>query len=170
MENFNQYKKVQGIAKEVLDQIKHFIIEGISEKEIADKCIELLSKKGISKSWYYDVPALVLCGSRSKTSVSGNEYVPSCETVSNTDLMTIDLSPSKGNIWGDCARSYAIENGIVVDLPKEEEFVSGFAAEKTLHEELLNVAKPDMKFCQLYQFANNLIRELGFENLVLIYV
>ena len=98
-------------------------------------------------------------------SVSGRDYIASEAMVCNTDLVTIDLSPSKGNIWGDCARSFAVENGVVVNWPGDEDFVSGFITEMKLHEELLNFARPDTKFCELYKFANGLIVDAGFENL-----
>ena len=100
MKNINEYKAIQRCAKEVLDEIRHFIVTGISEKDIAAECVSLLREKGITQCWYHGVPALVLCGSRSKVSVSGRDYIVSEEMVSHTDLVTIDLSPSKGNIWG----------------------------------------------------------------------
>ncbi len=165
MKNINAYKTIQQSAKEVLDKIKHFIVKGVSEKEIAAECIRLLGEKGITQCWYHEVPALVLCGSRSRMSVSGKDYVASEEMVSDTDLVKIDLSPCKGSIWGDCARSFAVENGAVVDWPEDEEFVSGFTTEMKLHGELMNFAKPETKFCELYKFANDLIIDMGFENL-----
>ena len=149
----------------MFDEIKHFIVKGVSEKDIAAECVKLLREKGITQCWYHGVSALVLCGSRSKMSVSGKDYIVSEEMVSNTDLVTIDLSPAKGNIWGDCARSFAVENGVVADWPANEDFVSGFITEMKLHKELLNFAKPDTKFCELYKFANDLIINMGFENL-----
>ena len=149
----------------MLDEIKHFILKGVSEKDIAAECVKLLKEKGITHCWYHGVPALVLCGSRSKISVSGRDCIVSEEIVSNTDLVTIDLSPCKENIWGDCARSFAVENGVVSDWPENEDFVSGFITEMKLHKELLNFAKPDTKFCELYKFTNDLIIDMGFENL-----
>ena len=165
MKNINEYKTIQRTAKEVLEEIKHFIVKGVREKDIATECVSLLRKKGVAQCWYHGVPALVLCGSNSKKSVSGRDYIASEDTVSNTDLVTIDLSPSKENIWGDCARSFAVENGVVVDQPKDTNFVSGFRTETKLHEALLNFARPDTTFCQLHKFANDLIIKMGFENL-----
>ena len=68
---FYEYKKIQSIAKNVLDEIKNFIKPEISEKEIVEQCKFLLKKHGIDETWYYDCPALVLLGSRSCLSVSG---------------------------------------------------------------------------------------------------
>lgn len=165
MKNFSDYKATQRSAKEVLDEIKPFIVAGVTEKDISTECIRLLKEKGLTQCWYHDVPALVLCGSRTQMSVSGRDYFPTEEMVADTDLVTIDLSPCKENIWADCARSFAVENGVVADLPVNEEFILGFTAEIKLHEELLNFATPDTKFCQLYKFANDLIIDMGFENL-----
>ena len=165
MENLNRYKTVQKNAKEVLDEIRHFIVKGVSEKDIATECTKLLKEKGIAECWYHGIPALVLCGSRSKISVSGKDYIISEKKVSATDLVTIDLSPSKKGIWGDCARSFAVENGVVVDWPESEDLILGFVAEMKLHEELLNFVTLDTKFCELYKFANDLIINMGFENL-----
>ena len=42
---FYEYKKIQSIAKNVLDEIKKFIKPEISEKEIVEQCKFLLKKK-----------------------------------------------------------------------------------------------------------------------------
>ena len=68
-----EYKKIQSIAKNVLDEIKSFIKPEISEKEIVEECKLLLKKHGIDETWYYDCPALVLLGSGSCLSISGKE-------------------------------------------------------------------------------------------------
>jgi hypothetical protein len=39
-----EYKKIQSIAKNVLDEIKNFIKPEISEKEIVEECKLLLKK------------------------------------------------------------------------------------------------------------------------------
>ncbi len=59
----------------MFDEIKHFIVKGVSEKDIAAECVKLLREKGITQCWYHGVSALVLCGSRSKMSVSGKDYI-----------------------------------------------------------------------------------------------
>lgn len=108
--NLEKYKKVQSIAKTVLIEIESYITEDKSEKEIASACKTLLEKHGINKTWYYDCPALVLLGSRSCTSISGREYIPSDEKVGKNNLITIDLSPLDNEIWGDCSRSFVVED------------------------------------------------------------
>ena len=44
-----EYKKIQLIAKNVLDEIKSFIEPEISEKEIVEQCKLLLKKHGIER-------------------------------------------------------------------------------------------------------------------------
>lgn len=143
-----EYKNIQLIAKNVLDEIKNFIKPEISEKEIVEQCKFLLKKHGIEETWYYDCPALVLLGSRSCLSVSGKDYVPSEEMVGNENLITIDLSPLKDVVWGDCSRSFVVEDGIVkaVNDIKNFELLEGLKIERELHNHFIEFVKPDMSF------------------------
>jgi Xaa-Pro aminopeptidase len=111
------YKKVQTIAKRVQEKLFELITPESTEIELCKLAQELLSNYGASSTWDYDVPALVLLGSRSCLSVSGRDYRPSVEKAGDTNLVTVDLSPSINNIWGDCARSFYIENGKCVSVP-----------------------------------------------------
>ena len=148
-----EYKKIQSIAKNVLDEIKSFIKPEISEKEIVEECKLLLKKNGIGETWYYDCPALVLLGSRSCLSVSGKDYVPSEEMVGNENMITIDLSPLKDGVWGDCSRSFVVEDGFVKDENdiKKFEFLEGLKIERELHNHFIEL--------------NEKIKSFGFENL-----
>ena len=145
---FYEYKKIQSIAKNVLDEIKSFIKPEISEKEIVEQCKFLLKKNGIGETWYYDCPALVLLGSRSCLSVSGKNYVPSEEKVGNENLITIDLSPLKDGVWGDCSRSFVVEDGIVKSETniKNFDFLEGLRIERELHNHFIEFVKPGMSF------------------------
>ena len=71
-----QHKHVQSIAKCVHDELGMHITAESTEAEIAEKCIQLLAGHGIRETWYHDVPAFVLLGSRSCLSISGREYLP----------------------------------------------------------------------------------------------
>lgn len=143
-----EYKKIQLIAKNVFDEIRNYIKPEISEKEIVEQCKFLLKKHGIDETWYYDCPALVLLGSRSCLSVSGKNYVPSEEKVGKVNLITIDLSPLKDGVWGDCSRSFIVEDGIVKaenDI-KNFEFLEGLRIERELHNHFIEFVKPGMSF------------------------
>lgn len=162
-----EYKKIQSIAKNVLDKIKSFIKPEISEKEIVEQCKFLLKKNGIGETWYYDCPALVLLGSRSCLSVSGKNYVPSEEKVGKENLITIDLSPLKNGVWGDCSRSFIVEDGIVkaeTDI-KNFEFLEGLRIERELHNHFIEFVKPGMSFEDVFIELNEKIKSFGFENL-----
>lgn len=165
--NLEKYKKVQSIAKTVLIEIESYITEDKSEKEIASACKTLLEKHGINKTWYYDCPALVLLGSRSCTSISGREYIPSDEKVGKNYLITIDLSPLDNEIWGDCSRSFIVEDGKIKNLEsmRSKEFLDGIKTEEKLHKDFKNYVKTGMTFEDVYQFLNAKITEYGYINL-----
>ena len=114
---FEIYKKAQDAAKKVHAALGEFIDSESTERSIAAKSKELLSAQGVTDTWYHEVPAFVLLGSRSCLSISGREYRPSEEKVGQTNLVTVDLSPMLGVAWGDCARSYCVEKGAWTDCP-----------------------------------------------------
>ena len=165
--NINEYKKVQSIAKSVLQDIKPFITAEVSEKEIAERCASLMKERGAEKTWYYECPALVLLGSRSCLSISGKDYVPSDEKVGSENLVTIDLSPLVGQTWGDCSRSFVVEAGRVWEEAeiKSAGFLQGLKAERLLHDSFIKAAAPGKTFEEIFLEMNALIKSLGFENL-----
>lgn len=159
------YRNVQNMAKQTHQQLSLFIDAHSTEHSIAKKAKELLAGFGAKDTWYHDVPAFVLLGSRSCLSVSGRDYRPSNEVVGKTNLVTIDLSPMVDNLWGDCARSYFIENGTVTKNPQLAEFLEGNAIEVELHHRMLSFVNPETLFSELYAFGNAQIKALGYENL-----
>jgi len=165
MEPLHAYKEVQGIAKRVHSVLGGYISPQSSEISIAKKATELLSDFGAPETWYHSVPAFVLLGSRSCLSISGRDYIPSNEEVGDFNLVTVDLSPKVGNVWGDCARSYAVENGSVVKEPASPEFIEGIEVEKSLHKDMVNFVSPETRFSHLFEYANAKIKEYGYENL-----
>ncbi|MFO0919336.1 MAG: M24 family metallopeptidase [Planctomycetaceae bacterium] len=156
---------VQQAAKEVLGELAATITPKSTERSIAERAVALLAARGYAETWYYECPALVLLGSRSCDSKSGRDYVPATEPVGELNLVTVDLSPRAGNAWGDCARSYYVEAGIVRQKPVGSEFLVGYECERRLHEELLAFATRETTCHELHDFANDLIRSSGFENL-----
>ena len=163
--NISAYKEVQNIAKIVHEKLKETITPQSTERSIIREANSLLKKFGINDTWYHNVPALVLLGTNSCISISGKDYSPSDELVGNINLVTIDLSPKQDKIWGDCARSFVIENGKVTSCPKDPELAEGIVIEQKLHEAMIQFATPTTKFSQLYEFANDLIIQYGYENL-----
>lgn len=89
-----------------------------------------------------------MLGSRSCLSISGKNYVPSEEMVGNENLITIDLSPLKDGVWGDCSRSFVVEDGIkkAENDIKNFEFFEGLKIERELHNHFIEFVKPGMSF------------------------
>jgi Xaa-Pro aminopeptidase len=163
--DFENHKKAQDSAKNVLGKLPQFIEPHITEKDIVQIATNLLVEEGIHTTWYYGVHALVLLGSRSCVSISGKQYVPSDEVVGDFNLVTVDLSPEINGCWGDCARSIVIENGVATDDPSSTEMAEGISTELWLHNEMKGYVKPTTTFHDLYHFCNALIYERGYENL-----
>ena len=163
-----KYSAAQNIARETIRDLKDIIRVGMSEKEIYDQAIALMTQKGSNGWWYHGLGALVLLGERSCVSVSGTQYVPSEDhIVSEDDLVTIDLAPTLDGYWGDYARMIFVENGRVV---AEEHltnalFQEGLSAEWVLHAKLCAMADLDLTYEDVYDQLNQEITNLGFENL-----
>ena len=119
-----QYKDVQNIAKMTIQFIKENIQPGMTLIEIRDLCETKMIELGADSFWYWDVGAFVFAGDETTLSVSGKEYTTSERVIAENDIITIDLSPQNGDIWGDYARTIILENGKVVD-DIEERFING---------------------------------------------
>lgn len=158
------HREVQNAARIVLEQLGTHIGPGDSERSIAEKAHALLCAQGYPDTWYYDCPALVLLGSRSCLSISGRDYVSGEERVGLANLITVDLSPRKAEVWGDCARSFFVEGGVVIE-PTLDEFVEGKRFLADLHLQMQRFARPDLAFQELFEWANGRIASAGFENL-----
>ena len=161
----DQYRQIQSKARIVLEKIASSISEDSTELSISNQCIQLLAELGITQTWYYSVPALVLLGSRSCLSISGKNYIPASEKVGDRNLITIDLSPLNGDTWGDCARSFPIPKGRVNFTSQDPEFSQGIDAENILHKAFVNYVQPNMTFEMVFDEMNRKIFELGFVNL-----
>lgn len=158
-------RPVQLKAKEALSAIAATISAHSTELTIAATAKRLLADCGLTDTWYYDCPAFVLLGSRSCLSLSGRDYIPAVEPVGMENLVTIDLSPCDGVLWGDYARSLCMEQGRVVDEPTSPDFCDGLRVERDLHRRMTNFVTPETSFHQLYEFANDAIATAGYENL-----
>lgn len=162
------YSQIQQVAKQTIEYIKKIIKPGINLLEIRKLCEEKLLELGADSFWYWDIGAFVFAGDETTVSVSGKQYVTSDRVIENNDIITIDLSPQSGNIWGDYARTVVVENGKVVEdieLIENPEWKSGLQMEEKLHAELLCFATKETTFEELYYHMNEYIVENGFVNL-----
>jgi len=165
MAAWSDHRAVQEVAREVLDELASTIGPDDTERTIAERAVTRLARHGITETWYYECPALVLLGSRSCLSISGRDYRAADEPVGDWNLVTIDLSPSRDGVWGDCARSLFVERGVCRQAPVEPEFRRGADALTTLHAAIREFATPATTFDALFRFGNAEIARLGFENL-----
>ena len=162
------YSRIQLAAKQTIEYIKKIIKPGMNLLEIRKLCEEKLLELGADSFWYWDVGAFVFAGDETTVSVSGKQYVTSDRVIGNNDIITIDLSPQAGNIWGDYARTIIVENGKVVEeigLIENPEWKSGLQMEEKLHIELLRFATKETTCEELYYHMNKYIVENGFLNL-----
>ena len=136
-----QYKDVQNIAKMTIQFIKENIQPGMTLIEIRDLCETKMIELGADSFWYWDVGAFVFAGDETTLSVSGKEYTTSERVIAENDIITIDLSPQNGDIWGDYART------IIID------------------EEMCKFVTPKTTFEELYYYINSIIEEKGYINL-----
>lgn len=163
-----EYSEVQKIAKDTIDYIKKEIRAGMNLTDVRRLCEEKMLALGADSFWYWDVGAFVFSGDETTVSVSGREYVTSDRLIAADDIITIDLSPQCGNIWGDYARTVILEEGKVVDdinSIRNAEWRNGLLMEEELHAELLSFATPQTTFEELYFHINQLITNRGFINL-----
>lgn len=91
--------------------------------DIETLCENYLLEHSADSFWYWDVGVFVFAGDETAVSVSGKDYKATDRTVQENDIITIDLSPQKNNIWGDYARTLVLENGILCD--KTDKITSG---------------------------------------------
>ncbi len=162
------YKTVQQIAKQTMHDIRQVIKPGMRLTQVRQLCEEKMLALGADSFWYWDVGAFCFAGEDTTVSVSGKNYQTSDRRIQENDIITIDLSPQCGQIWGDYARTIILEKGQVTDeisTIKNAEWKAGLQMEDLLHAELKRFATPDTSFEELYYHINEMIRQNGFENL-----
>lgn len=163
-----EYRAVQEIAKETMKYIRAAIRPGMRLAEVRALCEEKMLTLGADSFWYWNVGAFVFAGEETNLSVSGRSYETSDRTIAENDIVTIDLSPQCGDIWGDYARTIILEEGRVVERIEEinrDEWRTGLEAEEKLHGEMIRFARPDTTFEELYYHMNAFIGGNGFVNL-----
>ena len=151
-----------------MHDIRQVIKPGMCLTQIRQLCEEKMLALGADSFWYWDVGAFCFAGEDTTVSVSGKHYQTSDRRIQKNDIITIDLSPQCGQIWGDYARTIILENGQVTDkisTIKNAEWKAGLQMEDLLHAELKRFATPETSFEELYYHINEMICQNGFENL-----
>lgn len=168
MDYKKDYGTVQNIAKQTMEYIRQVIEPGMHLTQIRQLCEDKMFALGADSFWYWDVGAFCFAGEETTVSVSGKQYKTSDRYIQKNDIITIDLSPQCGQIWGDYARTIIIENGQVTDeiaAIENEEWRQGLQMEELLHKELNRFATPETSFEELYYHINEFICQNGFVNL-----
>jgi len=160
-----EHREIQTAAKAVLAQLAASTHPSDTERTLAERAVSLLAAHGITETWYYNCPALVLLGTRSCESLSGRDYHPGSEPVGDFNVVTIDLSPMRDSVWGDCARTIPVENGRFVSRPQAAEVKAGLEAQALLHQSMRRFVTLETTFEELYAFSNAQMASLGFQNL-----
>lgn len=161
------HHQVQKIAKDTIAYAKRHIIPGMKLTQIRQMCEDKMLALGADSFWYWDIGAFVFAGDDTALSVSGRSYTTIERIIAPDDIITIDLSPQCGNVWGDYARTIVLQNGVVAQERDilNDEWRRGLEMEAVLHEELFRFARPETTFEELYYHMNDLIRAKGFVNL-----
>lgn len=162
------YAEVQNIAKQTIEYLKMTIKVRMSLNEIRKLAEDKMLSLGADSFWYWDIGAFVFAGDETTLSVSGKNYRTSERLIAENDIITVDLSPQVGDIWGDYARTIILENGKIIDAINDiqnNEWRNGLLTEDRLHSELANFVTPETTFEQLYFHINDVIDKLGYINL-----
>ena len=161
------YPKVQSIAKDTMAYIRQNIKPGMRLAEVRRLCEAKMHALGADSFWYWNIGALVFSGDETAQSVSGRKYKTSDRIIEANDIITIDLSPQSGNIWGDYARTIILQDGEAAKTEdiQNTEWKQGLQTENFLHEALCVFATPQTTFAEVYFRMNRLIEEKGFVNL-----
>lgn len=162
------HREVQAIAKDTIALLRDTVSPGMSVADAVRQAEDYMHSRGITSFWWDNVGAYAFSGDDTTSSEEATGYVPSSCLLKDDDILTVDLSPSDGDVWGDYARTIIIEHGKVVRDPKNienAEWRDGLLAEEKLHEKLAEFAREDMTFEELYFAMDAQVRALGYRNL-----
>lgn len=157
------HKAVQVMGKVTMEYIKTVLKPGMGLKEVRRLCEKKMLELGADSFWYWNVGAFVFSGKETTLSVSGREYETSDRVLQEEDIITIDLSPQREEIWGDYARTIILEKGKVVenlDCIRNEEWKAGLQMEQKLHRELYDFLTAEISRRKVKVFSLHIL-ELG---------
>ncbi len=166
--NIDLYSSMQNLNRAAVKYVTDTMKTGMSLPYIKKLCEDYLLENGADSFWYWDVGAFIFAGDETALSVSGKDYQAADRIIQKDDIITIDLSPQRNNIWGDYARTLVFEDGVLCDeieKIKRDEWRNGLQMEEYLHQALIDAGTPDMTFEELYYYMNELIVKEGFINL-----
>lgn len=164
----NEYMLMQTLCRKTIDYISDIIVPGINLQEVRQLCEKYLLDNGADSFWWSNVGAFVFSGDETAISELPEEYETTDKQIQENDIITIDLSPQKNGVWGDLARTIILEEGSIanqIDQIKNSEWRKGLLMEEVLHNTLVEIAREDMTFEELYEMIDVVLAENGFCNL-----
>lgn len=102
-ETFDLYMEMQNLNRATIKYVADMIKAGMNLSDVKALCENYLLENGADSFWYWDVGAFVFAGDETTVSISGKNYKVTDRFIQENDIITIDLSPQKSNIWGDYA-------------------------------------------------------------------
>ncbi|MBQ9121276.1 MAG: aminopeptidase P family protein [Clostridia bacterium] len=161
-------RDMQNLNRSTIQYVASVICPGMFLTEVRSLCESYLLSHGADSFWYWDVGAFVFSGRDTAISISGREYRTPDIALQENDILTIDLSPQRDNIWGDYAHTVVLENGkVVTDVARiqNDEWRCGLQMEQYLHESMQAFVTPETTFEKLHSYANAIIAQNGYINL-----
>lgn len=162
------HAEVQKIAKDAMEYLTGVIRPGMALAEVRAVCERRMLEMGADSFWYWDVGAFVFSGDETAVSVSGREYVTADRMIGGNDIVTVDLSPQAGDVWGDYARTIILEDGRAVQDAGSVRcrlWREGMQTGERLHDEMSRFVTENTTFEELYEEMNQRINRMGWVNL-----
>ena len=161
-------RDMQNLNRDTITYISTIIQPGMALRNVRTLCEEYMLAHGADSFWYWNVGAFVFRGEDTILSVSGKQYETADTLIQPNDIITIDLSPQRNNVWGDYARTIILEDGIVIMDPakvRNDQWQAGLLMETQLHEAMRSFVCQDTTFEDLFFYINDTIKDNGYVNL-----
>ena len=159
--------EMQSLCRAAMAHLTARLRPGMHLTEVRRIAEDYLLAGGADSFWYHGVGAFVFSGTDTAVSVSGRTYRTPDAVLGETDILTVDLSPQRGGVWGDYARTILLQNGQVIseaDAVENGEWRAGLKTELALHDALRECAAPQTTFAELHRRMNDRITAAGYEN------
>ncbi|URN93821.1 MAG: aminopeptidase P family protein [Candidatus Pristimantibacillus lignocellulolyticus] len=141
----------QELAIVACQNSKQYLKPGISEKEFADKCEEIMRSLGAESLWY---PMLVNFNENTIFCTRG-DHLPSEEVyLKVNDIVLVDYSPMLNGMWGDYSETILVG--------KNEEFQKLIEDAKQIFELTYEFSNKVNTVGELFEFCTELIEHKGY--------
>jgi Xaa-Pro aminopeptidase len=145
-------RKAQEIAVQSCQRSKEHLKPGISEKEFAALCENIMKDLGAEDLWY---PMLVNFGTNSIYCTRG-DHLPSEDVyLRENDIVLVDYSPLVNGYWGDYSETILVGDDV---------FYSSLINDaKEIFEKTFDFAKKANIISELFNYCNKLINAKGYD-------